>query len=100
MGNGFFKAAGNSSLKSSLGGFLFRKLAMDASGDAFLAVLSFVGPTKALDYVSVKWSGYLVPQYTQTYTFTVEADDGVQLFVENQLIIDKFYVLTFFLVEK
>lgn len=32
-----------------------------------------------------------MPQYTQTYTFTVEADDGVRLFVDNELVIDKWF---------
>ena len=30
------------------------------------------------------------PQYTETYYFTVKSDDGAKLWVNGQLIIDKF----------
>ncbi|MCE9630049.1 MAG: cellulose binding domain-containing protein [Planctomycetia bacterium] len=36
---------------------------------------------------SVRWSGAVVPQFSELYTFTVTADDGVRLWVDDQLII-------------
>lgn len=42
-------------------------------------------PGVATNY-SVRWTGYVVPQYTETYTFTTNSDDGVRLVVDNQLI--------------
>lgn len=38
---------------------------------------------------SVRWSGQIQPQYSQLYTFYTTTDDGVRLWVNNQLIIDK-----------
>jgi len=40
------------------------------------------------DYFSVQWRGQIVPPYTASYTFSVEADDGIRLFIDNELIID------------
>jgi fibronectin type 3 domain-containing protein len=39
---------------------------------------------------SVRWTGQIQAQYTDTYTFYTQSDDGVRLFVNNQLIIDNF----------
>jgi hypothetical protein len=50
-----------------------------ASPDAALAVDSF----------SARWSGAVLPQYSQTYTFYTTTDDGVRLWVNGQLLIDK-----------
>ncbi len=36
---------------------------------------------------SIRWSGAVVPQFSEMYTFTVTADDGVRLWVDNELII-------------
>ncbi len=32
---------------------------------------------------SVRWTGYLVPRFTETYTFTTTTDDGVRLWVDD-----------------
>jgi hypothetical protein len=37
----------------------------------------------------VLWTGSVVPQYTQTYTFYTRTDDGARLFVNGQLIINR-----------
>lgn len=42
------------------------------------------------DSYSVRWTGQIVTPTTQTYTFTLRSDDGVRLWVNGQLIIDKF----------
>lgn len=36
---------------------------------------------------SVRWTGAVVPEHSERYTFTVTADDGVRLWVDDQLII-------------
>ncbi len=46
---------------------------------------SLIGP----DTFSVSWTGQVQPQYSQTYTFYTTTDDGVRLWVNNQLIINK-----------
>jgi O-glycosyl hydrolase len=40
------------------------------------------------DTFSVRWTGEIVPEFTQTYTFYTQSDDGVRLWVNNQRIID------------
>ena len=40
------------------------------------------------DSVSVRWEGQVKPQYSELYTFQTRTDDGVRLWVNNQLIID------------
>ena len=45
------------------------------------------------DHFSVRWEGKIKPQYTETYTFTIEHDDGVRLWINNQLIIDHWATL-------
>ncbi len=48
-------------------------------------------PTIGVNTFSVRWSGQIEPLYSETYTFQVTADDGIQLRVNNQLLIDKFF---------
>jgi len=41
------------------------------------------------DNFSVRWSGYVTPDYTQMYTFYVKTDDGVRVWVNNKLLINQ-----------
>jgi len=41
------------------------------------------------DTFSIRWTGRIEPLYSETYTFRTTADDGVRLWVNNQLIIDQ-----------
>lgn len=43
------------------------------------------------DNYSVRWTGFLKPKYSQVYTFYVKSDDGARLWVNNKLIINKWY---------
>ncbi len=38
---------------------------------------------------TVRWTGQVQPQYSETYYFDVNSDDGCKLWVNDQLIIDK-----------
>jgi hypothetical protein len=40
------------------------------------------------DAFSVRWLGQVLAQYTEPYTFTTVADDGVRLWVDGKLLID------------
>lgn len=40
------------------------------------------------DSFTVRWSGHLLPDHTDTYTIRMEADDGVRLWVDDVLLID------------
>lgn len=41
------------------------------------------------DNFSVRWTGTVKPQYSESYTFYLNADDGVRLWIDGKLIIDK-----------
>ena len=40
-------------------------------------------------YYCVRWTGQVQPQYSETYYFDANSDDGVRVWVNNQLIIDR-----------
>jgi hypothetical protein len=40
------------------------------------------------DTFSVRWTGFVVPRFSEKYTFMTYADDGVRLWINNVLIID------------
>ncbi|RMD73934.1 MAG: hypothetical protein D6820_17770, partial [Lentisphaerae bacterium] len=40
------------------------------------------------DHFSVRWEGEVEPAYSETITFYVRSDDGVRLWVDNQLLIN------------
>ncbi|KAL7532002.1 hypothetical protein ACHAXR_005653, partial [Thalassiosira sp. AJA248-18] len=40
------------------------------------------------DYVSVRWWGKVRPQTSEPYTFYLNADDGVRLYVDHKLLLD------------
>ncbi len=44
-------------------------------------------PRIATDNFSVRWSGEILPQYNETYTFKIVADNGVRLWVNADLLI-------------
>ena len=46
-------------------------------------------PSIGLSDYSVVWSGQVEAQFSEPYTFTTVTDDGVRLWVDNQLLIDK-----------
>ncbi len=37
---------------------------------------------------SVRWTGFVVPLFSETYTFTTLSDDGVEVIINNQPIVD------------
>ncbi|HVW29133.1 MAG TPA: PA14 domain-containing protein [Polyangiaceae bacterium] len=39
---------------------------------------------------SARWTGQVLADFSETYTFETEADDGVRLWVNNQLLVDDF----------
>ncbi len=41
------------------------------------------------DTFSVRWQGQVEPRYTQTYTFYARTDDGVRLWINGALLIDR-----------
>ena len=43
----------------------------------------------SVDDFTVRWTGAVQPQFSQTYTFYTKTDDGVRLWVNGQLLIDE-----------
>jgi ferric-dicitrate binding protein FerR (iron transport regulator) len=64
---------------------LFSRIEEDVSHD-----LGLGSPTLDLrpGRFSVRWSGDVEPLYSETYAFSVRADSGVRLWVDNRLLID------------
>jgi hypothetical protein len=48
-----------------------------------------LSPNLSNGLYSVRWTGQVEPQYSETYYFDVLSDDGVKLWVNDQLLIDK-----------
>jgi beta-glucosidase len=49
-------------------------------------------PGIGVDSFSVRWSGQIHPTETGTYLITVATDDGVRLYIDNQLLVDNWTV--------
>jgi len=50
--------------------------------------IDLITPT-AKDYVSIEWTGYIMPKYAETYDFSILSDEGLRLTIDHTLIIDK-----------
>ena len=48
-------------------------------------------PLIDVDTFSVRWTGQIEPLYSETYNLYTTSDDGVSLWVDDQLIVDKFF---------
>ena len=51
--------------------------------------LSSPDPNLKVDKNSIRWTGQIKPAYTEKYTFSITSDNGRRLWIDNQLIIDK-----------
>lgn len=46
-------------------------------------------PRIRVDHFTGEWTGYISPDYTEEYTFTAKADDGVRVWIDGKLIINQ-----------
>ncbi|MDQ6938609.1 MAG: PA14 domain-containing protein, partial [Verrucomicrobiota bacterium] len=53
------------------------------------STLPTASPVPSPTNLAIRWTGQVQPQYSETYYFTVKSDDGVKLWVNGQVIIDK-----------
>ena len=62
----------------------------DATVGAFDQPLLPGAPAPSMDgnTFSVRWTGSVVPRYSEAYTFHTFSNDGVRLWVDGQLLID------------
>eukprot|EP01022_Parablepharisma_sp_SALTPOND_P020162 TRINITY_DN3593_c0_g1_i1.p2 TRINITY_DN3593_c0_g1~~TRINITY_DN3593_c0_g1_i1.p2 ORF type:complete len:1692 (-),score=110.26 TRINITY_DN3593_c0_g1_i1:19422-24497(-) len=51
-------------------------------------------PGIASDYVGIEWKGYIKPTTSEAYTFYVTCNDGVRVYINNQLVIDNYVTVT------
>ena len=51
--------------------------------------LGAADPVLKVDKTSIRWTGQIVPKYSEKYTFYITSDNGRRLWIDNQLIIDK-----------
>ncbi|HEU0016489.1 MAG TPA: PA14 domain-containing protein, partial [Longimicrobium sp.] len=49
-------------------------------------------PAVPADEFSARWTGLVVPKYNEDYTFSVPADDGVRLWVDDTLVVDRWII--------
>ena len=47
------------------------------------------GPAVPVDYFSARWTGFITAPYSETYTFFVPSDNGVRVWINNQLQLDR-----------
>ncbi len=47
-----------------------------------------LNPNLSNEFYSVRWTGQVLPQFTEPYVFETRTDDGVKLWVNDQLLID------------
>ncbi|UQZ87531.1 PA14 domain protein [Paenibacillus konkukensis] len=45
-------------------------------------------PSIGADTFSVRWTGKIVPRYSESYTFYMKSDDGVRVWINGQKVID------------
>jgi hypothetical protein len=69
---------------NQLNNFDLRKTRIDATVNNNPVPAEIQHPTA----YSVRWKGYVLPAYSETYTFYVNTDRGARLWVNNQLIVD------------
>lgn len=44
------------------------------------------------DRLAIRWTSQIIPEYSETYTFYTQADDGVRLWVGDELLIDEWHL--------
>ncbi|MDB6072175.1 MAG: hypothetical protein JWL81_3346, partial [Verrucomicrobiales bacterium] len=47
------------------------------------------GPAVPVDYFSARWTGFITAPSSETFTFFVPSDNGVRVWINNQLVLDK-----------
>ncbi len=45
-------------------------------------------PALKIDKFSIRWTGEILPQFSETYTFSTITDDGARLWVDGRLLVD------------
>lgn len=67
----------------------FKLTRVDKTIDFFWGVNSPAKEIRNDESYSVRWTGKIRPLYSEEYTFYISRDNGVRLWIDNKLIIDK-----------
>ncbi|KWW18229.1 hypothetical protein AS888_20510 [Peribacillus simplex] len=87
----FFKVEKNPDDRNDISVFKFddkrgERPVANLNGDSFIDIFNEFSGTP--DFNTARFTGTIVPQYTEDYTFSMEGDDGFRLWVNGKLIID------------
>jgi hypothetical protein len=42
------------------------------------------------DYISIRWTGYLLPAFSEVFLLAITVNDGARLYIDDVLIIDEY----------
>src|SRR3546814_5691248 len=62
---------------------------VDKTVDFYWQASDTMTPT-GKDYISIRWTGFLLPSYDETYELILQVNDGARLLVHEQLVIDEY----------
>ena len=62
---------------------------IDAFLDFYWSANETITPT-GRDYISIRWSGYILPAFSEVYNFILTVDDGARLWIDGVLLFDEF----------
>ncbi|NOU98866.1 family 43 glycosylhydrolase [Paenibacillus planticolens] len=87
----FFKCVPNPNNRTDITVFKFddfrgSRAVGNLNGDSFESIFNQLSGTP--DYNTARFTGTIVPKYTEDYTFHMVGDDGFRLWINGQLIID------------
>ncbi|MFD9628085.1 family 43 glycosylhydrolase [Peribacillus muralis] len=87
----FFKVEQNPDDRNDIGVFKFddkrgERSVANLNGDSFIDIFNEFSGTP--DFNTARFTGTIVPEFTEDYTFSMEGDDGFRLWVNGELIID------------
>jgi hypothetical protein len=80
--------ASNANFNPALANFSRTDATIDFTWNATNAPFPGTNTIPNTNYFCVRWTGQVQPQYSETYFFVANTDDGVKLWVNDQLIID------------
>jgi GH43 family beta-xylosidase len=87
----FFKCVRNPDNREDISVFTFddfrgERAVANLNGDSFASIFNYFSGTP--DFNTARFTGTIVPKYTEAYTFRMEGDDGFRLWINGELIID------------
>lgn len=87
----FYKCVQNPNNREDINVFKFddfkgSRTVANLNGDSFLGIFNALSGSP--DYNTARFTGTIVPRYSETYTFYMIGDDGFRLWIDGKLVID------------